>query len=162
MASNYENEPIFLLERTWDDNTKLPEMYKFQGTNTRNKAEVHIDSGTLGMEFFQERTLPEFNQAGTRLDWSWSKSFLEFENVLGDRYHTTWLEVLTDHLPEPLENKPEATRELERSDKKENFYHAISIFICEILGDQKPHDRQYIFMQPGGDYPFRKDLMTPP
>jgi hypothetical protein len=57
MASNYEKEPIFLLERTWDNNTKLPEKYKFQGTNTRNKAEVHIDSGTLGVEFFLRRRL---------------------------------------------------------------------------------------------------------
>ncbi len=44
MVSNYEKEPIFLLERTWDDNTKLPEKYKFQDNITRNKAEVHIDS----------------------------------------------------------------------------------------------------------------------
>ncbi len=113
------------------------------------------------MEFFLERTLPEFNQAGTRLGWSWSESFSEFENVLGDRYCTTWLEVLTNHFPEPLENKPKATRELKRRDKKENFYRAISIFICEILGDQNPRDRQYIDMQPGGDCPFQKDLMTP-
>jgi hypothetical protein len=154
MASNYEKEPIFLLERTWDDNTKLPEKNKFQGTFTQNKAEVHIDSGTLGMEFFLERTLPEFNQAGTRLDWSWSESFLEFENILGDGYCTTWLKVLSDHFPEPLKKEPEATRELERHDKKENFYCAISIFICEILGDQKPCNQQYIYMLPGGDYPF--------
>jgi hypothetical protein len=162
MASNYEKEPIFLLERTWDNNTKLPEKYKFQGTNTRNKAEVHIDSGTLSMEFFLERTLPEFNQAGTRLDWSWSESFLEFENVLGDGYHTTWLKVLTDHFPKLLENKPEPTHELKHRNKKENFYRAISIFICEKLGYQKPHNGQYIYMQLGGDYPFQKDLMTPP
>jgi hypothetical protein len=112
MASNYEKEPIFLLERTWDNNTKLPEKYKFQDTNTRDKAEVHIDSGTLGMEFFLQRTLPEFNQAGTKLDWSWSESFLEFENILGEGYCTTWLEVLTNHFPKSLENKPKATREL--------------------------------------------------
>jgi hypothetical protein len=99
MASNFEKEPIFLLKRTWDDNTKLPKKFKFQGTNTRNKAEVHIDSGTLRMEFFLERTLPELNQAGTRLNWSWSESFSKFENVLGDGYCTTWLEVLTDHFP---------------------------------------------------------------
>jgi hypothetical protein len=111
------------------------------------------------MAFFLERTLPEFNQAGTRLDWSWSESFSEFENVLGDMYHTTWLEVLTNHFPEPLENEPEATRGLKRRDKKENFYRAIFIFICKILGDQKPRDRQYIYMQPGGDYPFQKDLI---
>jgi hypothetical protein len=79
MASNYEKEPIFLQERTWDDNTKLPEKYRFQGTNTWNKAEIYIDSGTLGMEFFLERTLQEFNQAGTKLNpagagWSLSRN----------------------------------------------------------------------------------------
>ncbi len=52
MAGIYEKEPIFPLERTWEDNTKLHEKYDFQGTNTWNKAGVHIDSGTLGMEFF--------------------------------------------------------------------------------------------------------------
>jgi hypothetical protein len=153
-GSNYEKEPIFLLERTWDNITKLPEKYKFQGINTRNKAEVHIDSGTLGMEFFLEWTLPEFNQAETRLHWSWSTSFLEFENILGDKYRTTWFEILTDHFPKPLEIKPKATSELKCRNKKENFYRAISIFICEILGDQKSCDQQYIYMQPGGDYPF--------
>jgi hypothetical protein len=138
MASIYEREPIFLPERTCNNNTKMPEKYRFQGTNIRNKAEVHIDSGTLSMEFFLERSLPEFNQAGTRLDWSWSESFLEFENVLGDGYCNTWLEILTDHFPELLENKPKATCELKNHVKKENFYHAIFIFICEIFGDQKP------------------------
>jgi hypothetical protein len=113
------------------------------------------------MEFFLVRTLPEFNQAGTRLDWSWSKFFSKFENVLGDGYCTTWLKVLTNHFPEPLENKPEATRELKHRNKKENFYRAISIFICKILGDQKPCDQQYIYMQPRGDCSFQKDLMTP-
>ena len=106
------------------------------------------------MEFFLEKTLPEFNQAGTRLNWSWSESFSAFENVLGDGYYTTWLEALTNHFPKPQENKPKATRELKRGNKKENFYRAISIFICKILGDQKPCDRQYIYMQLGGDYPF--------
>jgi hypothetical protein len=51
MASIYEKEPIFLLERTWNDQTKLPEKQKFSGDNGK-KAEVHIDSGSLGMEFF--------------------------------------------------------------------------------------------------------------
>jgi hypothetical protein len=61
------------------------------------------------MEFFLEGPLPEFNQAGTRLDWSWSESFLEFANVLGGGYCTTWLEVFTNHFPKPLKNEPEAT-----------------------------------------------------
>jgi hypothetical protein len=46
----------------------------------------------------------EFNQAGTRLDWSWSESFSEFKNILDDGYPTTWLEVLPEHFPEPLKN----------------------------------------------------------
>jgi hypothetical protein len=30
----------------------------FSGTS--GKAEVHVDSGSLGMEFFYEKTLPDF------------------------------------------------------------------------------------------------------
>ena len=101
MASNYEKEPIFLLKRRWDDTTKLPEKYKFQGRNA--KAEVCIDSGTLGMEFFLKKTLAQFNQAGFRLNWSWPEMFLEFKNVLGDSYRTTWHKVLKEHFLEPLE-----------------------------------------------------------
>ncbi len=97
MASNFEKEPIFLLERKWDDSTKLPEKYKFQGRIA--KAEVCIDIGTLGMEFFLEKTLTQFNQAGTRLNWSWEETFLEFQNVLGDSYCTTWHEVLNVIIP---------------------------------------------------------------
>ena len=37
---------------------KLPEKYKF--SDRAGKAEVHLDSGSLGMEFFYEKTLPEF------------------------------------------------------------------------------------------------------
>ena len=103
MASNYEKEPVFMLERTWDDSTKLPEKYKFQGRKDSKKAEVCIDSGTLGMEFFLDRTLPQFNQAGSRLDWSCQESFLEFENFLVDSYQTTWQEVhLAEHFPKTL------------------------------------------------------------
>jgi hypothetical protein len=65
MVSNYGKEPIFLLERTWEDNTKLPEKYKFQGTNTWNKTEVNIDSGTLGMEEpYQNSTRQELDSTG--------------------------------------------------------------------------------------------------
>ena len=94
MASNYEKEPIFVLECTWDDSTKLPEKYKFQGSgaNKSMKAEVCIDSGTLEMEFFLDRTLPQFNQAvsawigaGPKHFWS-SKMFWEIPIIpLGRR-----------------------------------------------------------------------------
>ncbi len=57
------------------------------------------------MEFFLEKTLPQFNQAGTRLDLMWGESFSEFKYVLADCYKTTWLKVLHDHNPEPLKAK---------------------------------------------------------
>jgi hypothetical protein len=107
MASNYKKEPIFMLERTWDDKTKMPEKYKFQGS--AGKAEVHISSGALGMKFFLKKTLPQFNQAGTHLDWTWGESLSEFEKVLEDCSKTTWLKVLHDHFPEPLETKTNVT-----------------------------------------------------
>ena len=95
MASIFEKEPIFSHERPWDDTTKLPEKYKFSGR--AGKAEVHLDSGSLGMEFFYEKTLPDFIQAATRLDWDWYETFSQFENVLEGSYKTAWREVLKDH-----------------------------------------------------------------
>ena len=91
----------------YDDMTKMPKKYKFQGT--AGKAKVHISSGALGMEFFLKKTLPQFNQAGTRLDWTWGKTFSEFENVLADCYKKTWLKVLHDHFPKPLEAETNVT-----------------------------------------------------
>ncbi len=78
MASIFEKEPVFLQERPWSDTTKLPDKYKFSGK--AGKAEVHIDSGSLGLEFFYEKTFPDFMHAGTELDWSWEETFSEFEN----------------------------------------------------------------------------------
>ncbi len=96
-----------MLECTWDDKMKMPKKYKFQGT--AGKVEFHFSSGALGMEFFLKKTLPQFNLAGTRLDWTWSKLFPEFENVLADRYKTTWLEVFHDHFPKLLEAETNVT-----------------------------------------------------
>ncbi len=73
MVSNYEKEPIFVLEHTWDKTTKLPEKHKFQGAGSL-KAEVYIDSGTFGMEFFLVKTLPQFNKSGHKLEFSWPLS----------------------------------------------------------------------------------------
>ena len=53
MTGNYEKEPTFVLECTWDDKTKMPKKYKLQGT--AGKVEVHISSGALGMEFFLKK-----------------------------------------------------------------------------------------------------------
>ncbi len=140
------------------DGTTVPNSlrkYKFQGRNA--KAEVCIDSGTLRMEFSLKKTLAQFNQAGTRLNWSWEETFLEFQNILGDSYCTTWHEVLNEHFPKPLE---EVSTHL--CNKKEDFEQPIELFIKKILDNRKPQDLQYIYMAPGDDYCLVKDLLTLP
>ena len=99
MASIFEREPNFSHESPWDDSTKLPEKFKCSGTS--GKAEVHIDSGSLGMEFFYEKTLPDFIQAATKLDWDWYETFSQFENVLEGSYKTARHEVVRDHFSDP-------------------------------------------------------------
>ncbi len=66
MASIFEKEPLFLLERTWDDKMKMLEKHKFSG-NSGKKAEVYINIGSLGLEFFYEKTLPDFYHTGDEL-----------------------------------------------------------------------------------------------
>ncbi len=53
MASIYKKPPHFVLKKTWDKKTKLPETYKLQSNDSWNKikAKVHQDSGKLGVEF---------------------------------------------------------------------------------------------------------------
>ncbi len=145
MASNNKKEPISLLKRTWDNNIKLPEKYKFRELIPRTRQSPHWQWHTW-YGVFLKRTLPAFNKVETRLNWRRLESISEFKNVLGDVYCTTWLEILTNHFHEPLENKPKATCESKNCNKNENFYRAISIFLCKILGDQKPCNQQYIYM----------------
>ncbi len=74
MTSISNKDPHVLLERTWDDKTKLPEKQKFSGDNDK-KAEVHFDSGSLGIEFFYKKKLPDFIHAGNKLQWNWIETF---------------------------------------------------------------------------------------
>ena len=69
MASIYEKDPHFFLERTWDDKTKLPEKQKFSGDNGK-KAELYFDSGSLGIEFFLWKN-------PTRLHPCWQRAAVE-------------------------------------------------------------------------------------
>ena len=80
MASILEKDPHVFLERTWDDKTKLPEKQKFSGDNGK-KAEIHFDSGLLGIEFFYEKTLPDFIHAGNELQWNWCETFSKFDTI---------------------------------------------------------------------------------
>jgi hypothetical protein len=107
MLSIFEKEPLFLLERTWDDKTKILEKHKFS-RDLGKKAKVYMDSGSLGMEFFYEKTLLDFCRAGDKFQWSWSETFSKFENVLTGSYKTAWREVVQDHFtPLPKVSKDE-------------------------------------------------------
>jgi hypothetical protein len=154
MATIFEKEPIFLLERTWDNKSKMPKKHKFLGDSGK-KAEVNIDSGSLGMEFFYEKTLPDFYHAGDELQWSWSKTFSKFENVLAGSYKTAWREVVRDHFT-PL---PAAAS---KDKLKMSFFSAVRRFVCTVTDSETPRDLQYVYMVPGGDHRVEKDLLTPP
>ena len=166
MASIFEREPIFAYNRPWDDETKLPEKFKFSGTS--GKAEVHVDSGSLGMEFFYQKTLPDFIQAATKLNWSWAETFSEFENVLDSSYRTAWREVQKDHFSHFNLSLEDATGDEmpvepeNRSDSEEGFYRAVKLFVCTILDSETPRDVQYVYLAPGGDHKIVKDLTTSP
>jgi hypothetical protein len=83
MASYYEKLPHFILERAWDEKTQLPETYKLHSNDSCNKikAEVHQDSGKLGVEFTVKKTIPNFNKGAKKINLDFSHSFVEFENV---------------------------------------------------------------------------------
>ena len=42
----------------------------------------------------------------------------------------------------------------------ENFCRAILLFLQRTLNKKKARDRQYIYLQPGGDHIFQKAMMT--
>jgi hypothetical protein len=59
--------------------------------------------------------------------------FLEFQNILGDSYRTTWHEVLNEHFPKPLEEVSTHPR-----NKKNDFKQVIELFIKKILDNRNP------------------------
>jgi hypothetical protein len=69
--------------------------------------------------------------------------------------------VLEEHFPESLNVKTTQGKS-KNHNIKENFYRAIKLFICKVAGNEKPCDRQHLYMQPGGNYEFIKDLLIPP
>jgi hypothetical protein len=45
---------------------------------------------------------------------------------------------------------------------EEHFHQVIQLFIQWTLNKKKPRDRQYIYLQPGKDYVFQKQMMQVP
>jgi hypothetical protein len=159
MASIYEKPPHFVLEKTWDKKTQLPETYKLQSNDSHNKikAKVHQDSGKPGVEFKVNNTIPNFKKGAKKINLNFSHSFVEFKNVLQGQYKTAWKLVMHKHFPEPT--NPENVPIKQDLSTEENF-HAVELFIIKALHKPKPRARQYIFMMPGGNYNVQKRIKT--
>ena len=162
MASFYEKPPHILQAKVWDEKTPLSETYKLESNNTCNKvkAEVHQDSGQLGIEFTIDKTIPNFNKGAEKIHLNWTHSFLEFESVLLGKYKTGWKQILHEFYPEPVDTVMVPAKQ-DRS-HEENFRHAIKIFIMKALHEEKPRDHQYIYLAPGGVYNVQQAIVTKP
>jgi hypothetical protein len=140
-----------------NNNSNLSEVYKLQSNNLQNKSpiDIHKDNGKYGIEFTINKTIPEFNKGAEKCDLTWSDSFVEFENVLQGHHKTAWKQVLHKHFPEPVDATLPVPATQDCSLEK-RFHREIQLFIQKTLNEKKPsRDRQYIYMQPGGDYIFQ-------
>ncbi len=81
--------------------------------------------------------------------------------MLQGHHKTAWKQVLHEHFPERIDATVPVPAMQDRS-LEENFHRAIQLFIQQTLNKKKPRDRQYIYMQPGGDYVFQKPMMLSP
>jgi hypothetical protein len=162
MTSIYEKPPHFVLEKTRDKKTLLPETYKLQSNDPCNKfkAKVHQDSGKFGIEFTVNKTIPEFKMGAKKNNINWAHSFVEFKNVLQGQYKTAWKQGLHENFPEP--DDPAMVPAEHNHSLAENFHRALELFIKKTLHKEKPWDCKYIYMMPGGNYKVKKKLVTSP
>ncbi len=164
MASIYEKVPLHKVVNTWDDNNpNLSEVYKLQSNDSHSKSwvEIHKDNGKYGIKFTIDKTIPEFNKGAEKCNLNWADSFGEFENVLQGHHITAWKQVLHKYFPEPVDETVPVPA-MQDCSLEENFHGGIQLFIQQPLNKKKPRDRQYIYMQPGGDYVFQKPMMHSP
>ena len=52
------------------------------------KAEIHINSGRLRVEFTVNKTIPDSNKGAKKIHLDWTNSFEEFENIIEGQYKT--------------------------------------------------------------------------
>jgi hypothetical protein len=140
----------------------LGDVYKLQSNSPRNKqkAKIHKDSGQFGIEFTLNKTINDFICRADKVNLDYTESMQEFKNVLLGWYLTDWKQVLHEHFPEPVN----ATMVLPEHDCSVavNFDRAIDLFVIKTLNESAPRDRQYIYLAPGGDHVFHKELMMTP
>ena len=79
MAGIYETRPLFKMQKTWNEKTILPEVYKLTSPNpcNKNKVEIHKDSGLYGIEFTVDKTIPDFNKGADKVKLDYASAFIE-------------------------------------------------------------------------------------
>jgi hypothetical protein len=130
MASIYEKPPLFKLQKTWNEKTILPKVYKLMSPNPRNKnkAEIHKDSGLFGIEFTVDKTIPDFNNGAEKVELDYANAFVEFENLLKGALNLAWKYVLKEHFPEPIDDSTCVLLPVSNRNSKESFQSAIELF----------------------------------
>jgi hypothetical protein len=162
MASIYEKPPLFKSQKTWNEKTILPEVYKLTSPNpnNKNKVEIHKDSGLYGIEFTVDMTISEFNKGADKVELGYASSLIEFENVLEGALNLAWKHNLKEHFPEPIDDSTGNLSPESNQNSKESFERAIELFLQRSTHEKKLRDCQLIYYQPGGDFQVRKDLGT--
>ena len=162
MASIFEKKPFFKWTHKWDAKTTIIEVYKLQSNDLRNKykAEIPKDSGSLRIEFTLIQIIMDFICGAERVNLDYIQSFAKFGNVLQGCLLSDWKQVLADNFPEPVD--PEAASLAHDCSRAASFQHAVDIFLKHTLNEKKPHDRQWIYMSPGGNFGVHKDLLVLP
>ena len=107
------------------------------------KSKVHQDSGKLGVEFTDDKIIPNFNKGDKKVHLGWTHSFTEFKNCLLGQYKTAWAD---QAMVPAMQNRL----------RKENFCCAIKLSLQKTLHEKKPRDCQYIYMAPGSDFNVQK------
>jgi hypothetical protein len=123
--------------------------------------EIHKDNGKYSIEFTINKRIPKFNKGAEKCDITWSDFFVKFKNMLQGHRRTAWKQVLHEHFPEPVDGMvplPVA----QDCNLEEIFHEALQLFIWRMLNKKKPRHREYIYMQPWGDYVFKKPMMHAP
>ena len=127
MASIYEKPPLFKLQKTWNEKTILPEVYKLTSPNpcNKNKAKIHKDSGLNGIEFTVDKTIPDFNKWADKVELDYANAFIEFENVLEGTLNWAWKYVLKEYFPELIADSTGVLLPESNRNSKESFQRAI-------------------------------------
>ncbi len=150
------------MQKTWNEKTILPEVYKLTSPDScnKNKVNIHKDSGLYGVKFTVDKTIPDFNKAAKKVNLNYACAFVKFKNALKGMLNLAWKYVLKEHFPEPIGDSagnllPESNQNL-----KEKFQRAIKPFLQRSTHEKKLQDHQLIYYQPGGNFQVQKDLGT--